>query len=123
MSCKNVCKLCPRLIISQAVTFAAGVLTVNLPAGAYVNGGKYCLVIAQTIPTTATITAPVEITIGDGTVTYPACGIRTRTKYATRVVTDATGGTFRLLGKPCCSPSYALTAIDGTDAVEGGAAG
>lgn len=133
MSCKNVCKLCPRLIISQAVTFAGGVLTVNLPAGAYVNSGKYCLVIAQTIPTTATITAPVEITIGDGTATYPlvdsccrpvtACGIRTRTKYATRVVTDATGGTFRLLGKPCCSPSYALTAIDGTDAVEGGAAG
>lgn len=131
MPCNNVCKLCDRLIISQAVTFADGVLTINLPAGSYNNRCKYCIVVAQTIPAAATITAPVEITIGDGTETYPlvdgccrpvtACGIRTRTRYATRVVTDATGGTFRLLGKPCCSPSYALAAIDGTAPAEGGA--
>ena len=130
---KNVCKLCPRFVISQAVTFADGVLTINIPAGSYANGCKYCLVIGQTIPAAATITAPVEITIGDGTETYPlvdgccrpvtACGLRTRTIYGTRVVTDATGGTFRLLGKPCCSPNYALAAIDGTAPVaEGGGA-
>lgn len=130
---KNACRLCPRFVISQAVTFAAGVLTINLPAGSYRNGCKYCLVIAQTIPTTATIAAPVEITIGDGTEAYPlvdgccrpvtACGLRTRTIYETRVVTDAAGGSFKMLGKPCCSPNYALTAIDGTaPAAEGGGA-
>lgn len=133
MACKAVCRLCDQLVISQAVTFTGGVLTINLPAGSYSNGCKYCLVIAQTIPAATTITAPVEITIGTGTETYPllgnccqqltACSIRTRTRYATKVVTDATGGSFRLLGRAACSPNYALTSIDGTAPAEGGAAG
>ena len=124
MACKNVCRLCDRLIISQAVTFAAGTLTINLPAGSYADGRKYCIVIAQTIPAETTITAPVVITIGDGTETYPltncacaqvvAASLRTRTRYAARVATTAAGGAFRLLGKPCCAPSNALAAIDGT---------
>ena len=132
MSCKPICKLCDKLIFSQAVTFAGGTLTVNLPAGSYQNGCKYCVVIAQTIPTTATIAAPVVFTIGTGTETYPlvnrccapviACGIRSRTRYSVVVATDAAGGTFKMLGKPCCSPDYALPAIDGTaPAAEGGA--
>lgn len=133
MACKAVCKLCDRLVISQAVTLAGGVLTINLPAGTYSNGCKYCIVVSQTIPAATTITAPVQITIGTGTETYPllgnccqqitACGIRTRTRYATRVVTDAAGGSFRLLGRACCSPNYALAGIDGTAPVtEGGGA-
>ena len=79
MSCKNVCKLCNRLVMIQ---------------------------------------------IGTGTTLYPlenrccaqitACGIRTRTKYATRVATSATGGVFKMLGNPACSPSNNLTAINGT---------
>ena len=132
MSCSNVCKLCDRLIISEAVTFAAGTLTINIPAGSYADGCKYCIVVAQTIPAATTITAPVVITIGTGTETYPlvnrccaqvtACAIRTRTKYSTVVSTDATGGTFKLLGKLCCSPNNTLPAIDGTaPAAEGGA--
>ena len=132
MSCKPICRLCDKLIFSQAVTFADGTLTVNLPAGSYQNGCKYCVVIAQTIPTTATIAAPVVFTIGTGTETYPlvnrccapvtACGIRSRTRYGVAVATDAAGGTFKMLGKPCCSPDYALAAIDGTaPAAEGGA--
>ena len=124
MACRNVCRLCDKLVISQAVTFAGGVLTINIPAGSYADGCKYCIVVAQTIPETATITAPVVITIGDGTVTYPltgcdcaqliACQIRTRTRYAVRVATTATGGTFKLLGRAACAPSNALTEIDGT---------
>lgn len=132
MACKNVCRLCDSLIISEAVTFAGGVLTVNIPAGSYNRGEKYCIVVAQTIPAATTITAPVVITIGDGTVEYPlvdrccaqvtACALRTRTRYATCVATDATGGTFKLLGKAACAPTNALTAIDGTaPAAEGGA--
>ena len=130
MSCSNVCKLCDRLIISQAVTFADGTLTVNLPAGSYGNGCKYCIVIAQAIPAATTITAPVVITIGDGTEEYPlvnkccapvtACAIRTRTRYATVVSTSATGGTFKMLGKGCCAPDNSLAAIDGTAPVAAG---
>ena len=112
------------MIISEAITFADGTLTINLPAGSYANGEKYCLVFAQTIPAATTITAPVVITIGDGTEEYPltnsccaqvtACAIRTRTKYSTIVSTSAVGGSFKLLGNPCCSPTNALAAIDGT---------
>lgn len=130
--CGYTQKLCDRLVLSQAVTFADGTLTINLPAGSYANGEKYCIVVAQAIPAATTITAPVVITIGTGTETYPlvnqccaqltACAIRTRTRYATRVATDAAGGTFKLLGKACCAPDNALAAIDGTaPAVEGGA--
>ena len=64
---RYVCKLCDRLVISQAVTFADGTLTINLPAGSYGDGCEYCIVVAQTIPDTTTITAPVVVTIGDGT--------------------------------------------------------
>ena len=97
---------------------------INLPAGAYQNCERYCIVVAQAIPEATTINAPVFITIGDGTELYPlnrcngvqatASGIRTRTRYATRVSTTATGGAFRLLGKICCYPTDNLTSIDGT---------
>ena len=123
------CKLCKRLVISQAVTFADGTLTINLPAGAYNNCEKYCIVVAQAIPAETTINAPVVITIGDGTVEYPlnnchcaqltACAIRTRTRYATVVSTTATGGAFKLLGRACCAPNNNLAAIDGTDPAGG----
>ena len=118
------CRLCDRLIISQAVTFTAPNLIINLPAGSYQNCERYCIVVAQTIPDATTINAPVFITIGDGTELYPlnqcngvqatASGIRTRTRYATKVTTTATGGAFRLLGKICCYPTDNLTSIDGT---------
>ena len=117
------CKLCDRLIISQAVTFTAPNLIINLPAGAYQNCERYCIVVAQAIPEATTVNAPVFITIGDGAVLYPlnrcngvqatASGIRTRTRYATKVTTTSTGGAFRLLGKICCYPTDNLTSIDG----------
>ena len=117
-------KLCRRLVLSQSVTFADGTLTVNLPAGSYANGERYCIVIAQAIPAETTIVAPVVFTIGEGTETYPlqnrccapvtACGIRTRMRYAAVVSTSPTGGVFKMLGSPACSPDYSLAAIDGT---------
>lgn len=121
---KYICRLCDRLVLSQAVTFADGTLTVNLPAGSYANGEKYCIVIAQAIPAATTITAPVVITVGAGTEEYPltnkccaqvtASALRTRTRYSTVVSTSASGGSFKLLGTPCCAPNNALAAIDGT---------
>lgn len=119
------CKLCNRLIISQAVTFTAPNLIINLPAGSYRACEKYCLVVAQAIPDATTLTAPVVVTIGTGTDQYPlttrngsqvtAAGIRTRTRYATCVNTTPTGGSFRLMGKVCCYPTDSLTALDGGD--------
>lgn len=130
MSCKPVCRLCDRLVFSQAITFADGTLTVNLPAGSYGSGCKYCIVLAQTIPAATTITAPVVITIGDGTEEYPltnrscaqvtACALRTRTRYSVVVSTGAASGSFRMLGRGCCAPDNRLRAIDGTALTEGG---
>lgn len=125
MACKNVCKLCDKLIISTAVTFTTGTgLIITIPAGAYNDNCKYCIVVAQSIPATTTISAPVFIQIGTGTQLYPvnkcdctqltACGIRTRTKYSMCVETTPTGGTFKLLGKPCCQPNNNLRSINGT---------
>ena len=113
MNCANVKRLCDRLIISTAVTFADGTLTINIPAGTYGNGCKYCIVIAQAIPAEATINAPVVITIGDGTTEYDlvncdcspvtACSINTRTRYSVIVSTNTTTGVFKLLGRLPCS--------------------
>lgn len=125
MACKDVCKLCDKLIISTAVTFTAGTgLIITIPAGSYLDGEKYCIVVAQTIPAETTITAPVYIQVGTGDQLYPltkcncaqvtACGVRTRTKYSTRVVTTPTSGSFRMLGKPCCTPDNDLASINGT---------
>lgn len=133
MACRNVCRLCQRLAISTAVEFTGGNLVITLPANSYNNGEKVCIVIAQTIPAETTINAPVVIQIGEGTEQYPlttrccaqvtACGVRTRTKYSTVVVTSATGGTFRMLGNPACSPNFALQSINGTAPAEAAANG
>lgn len=124
MACENVCKLCNKLIISDAVTYTAATnsLTIDIPAGTYYRGQKYCLVVAQAIPDTTTINALVYVSIGGDTTTlYPlvrcnctqvtACSIRTRTKYSTVVVTDSATGSFRLLGDVPCSPNSALASL------------
>lgn len=124
MSCKPVCHLCDKLVISQAVTFTGGNLIINLPANSFRSCDKVCIVVAQSIPATTTINAPVFVTIGAGTQQYPlvkkncrqvtACSIRTRTRYSACVETTPTGGLFRLLGNPCCAPNNNLTSINGT---------
>lgn len=113
MSCPTHKKLCNKLIISTSVAFTDGNLVINLPEGTYLNNEKYCIVVAQSIPAETTITAPVVITIGTDTTTYPllncnctnvtACAINTRTRYSTRVRTDISTGSFVLLGKVPCS--------------------
>lgn len=113
MSCSNCNRLCDHLIISDSVTFENNTLVINIPQGNYCDNGRYCIVVAQAIPDTTTITAPVEITIGSGTTTYPltycdctnvyACSINTRTRYCVRVRTDIGGGVFTMLRKLPCS--------------------
>lgn len=113
MSCPNIKQLCKRLVISESVTFNGASLIINLPAGSYNNNEKYCIVIAQNIPETTTITAPVVVTIGTDTTTYPlvncdctnveACFINRRTRYSVCVHTNIGTGVFKLLGKTPCS--------------------
>ncbi|MCQ2979544.1 MAG: hypothetical protein MJ245_07095 [Clostridia bacterium] len=116
MACINKCRLCNNLVISTAVTFTADTLTIDLPAGNYQDGQKYCIVIAQTIPDTTTINSPVVFTIGGvATPTYPfinpdgtpilASQIRTRRLYPTRVNTSVQTGVFRYIGD--CLPNTA----------------
>ena len=124
MACKNVCKLCDKLILSQSISFVGGNLVVNLPTGSYSNKCKYCIVLAQAIPTATTINAPVVFTIGTGTQQYPlvnkccrpvtACGVRTRTKYSICVETTPTSAVFKMLGNPCCQPNNDLRSVNGT---------
>ena len=107
MSCKNVCRLCPNLVISTAVAFDGTSLNITIPDNGYRRGEKVCIVVAQAIPATTIISAPVNIVVGGST--FPllrynctqatACEIRTRTRYSTCVVTNTTTGAFRLLGK------------------------
>ena len=133
MSCNNVKRLCDRLIISAAVTFADGTLTINLPDGVYGNRQKYCIVVAQNIPEETTITAPVVITIGDDTTEYPlmncdctsvfACSINRRTRYSVCVYTDIASGVFKLLGKIPCSRCVDNLAALPAPAADGGAVG
>jgi hypothetical protein len=120
--CNKNCSICPNIVISDAVTFAAGTLTIDIPANSFKDGQRLCLIVAQTIPDATTITAPVVITIGgDATVTYPlvrcdcaavtASAIRTRTRYPLKVSTSATGAVFKVLGGLSCAPSNTLASI------------
>lgn len=112
MACKDVGCLCNHLVFSQAVTFTDGVLIINLPQQAYENKEKYCIVVAQDIPTETTIASTVAITIGTSDVQYPlvnsnctnvnASQITTRTRYATRVFTNIQSGVFKLLANLNC---------------------
>ena len=127
MSCnKNCNRLCPNLIISTAVTLTTVIgtdtLLINIPEGTYKNGCKYCIVVAQSIPSTATINMPVAISIGGDTATvYPltnrccaqvtACAIRTRTRYPVCISTSATGGSFKVLSGLSCAPNNALASL------------
>lgn len=131
------CRLCPNIVISTAVTVitidGVDTLVIDIPAGFYPNNRRICLIVAQTIPTTATINMPVAISIaGDTSVVYPilncdctpvtACAIRTRTKYGLYLSTTATSAMFKTVRKLLCYPTEVLPAIPApTTTTEGGA--
>ena len=119
MECVKNCKLCNKFILSQSVTFSGGNLIVNLPQNVYGNCQKYCIVLAQSIPTNTTINAPVVFTIGTETTQYPfvncdctpvlASQVRTRRVYPTRINTAVNSGVFKYIGK-CPLPCRATVA-------------
>lgn len=124
-------KLCCNLVISDSVSVitvdGVDTLVIDIPLRTYKNCGRYEIVVAQTIPATATINMPVAISIGGVTTTvYPlvrcdcsqvtACAIRTRTKYPVVVSTDATSGVFKVLRGLMCSPNNRLASLPVADA-------
>lgn len=127
MNCNNNCKICNKIVISTAVTVitvdGTDTLVIDLPAGStFLNGCKYCIVVAQAIPATATINMPVAFSIGgDTTTVYPfincncvqvtACGVHSRTKYPVCVLTSTTSGVFRSLRHLRCYPADNLLSI------------
>ena len=123
------CQLCKNLVISSSITIVTvdgtDTLVIDIPAGVYADCQRVCLVLAQTIPTTATIATPVAISVGgDTTTVYPvvkcdctpvtACALRTRRKYPLKVNTTPTSAVFKSLGKLSCQPNSNLSSIGGT---------
>jgi hypothetical protein len=129
------CRLCKNAVISQSVTLVTvdGVdtLVIDIPAGFYADKCRYCVIVAQNLPTNTPITAPVSISIGgDTTTVYPvvncdcsqvtACGIRARTKYGLILNTSATSGVFKSVKKICCRQDT-LSVIPAPTTTGGGA--
>lgn len=125
-NCVKDCRICRNIVISTSVTVVTidgtDTLIIDVPTGVYLDKCKICLIVAQTIPTTATIGMPVAISIGgDTTTVYPivncdcsqitACGIRTRTKYALRINTSSTGAVFKAINPIRCYPNETLASI------------
>lgn len=122
----NCYRLCNNLVISDSVTVVTvdgtDTLVIDVPATTFADGCRYEIVVAQTIPDTATINMPVAISIGgDTTTVYPlvrcdcaqitACAIRTRTKYPVLVATNAIGGVFKVLRRLPCYPNNRLRTL------------
>lgn len=118
--CIRNCQLCKNFIISTAINFdpATNSVIIDLPANSYSNNCEYCIVLAQSIPDSATLNSIVVFTIGGGVTQYPfvnrdctpiyASQLRTRRLYKTRVNTAVNTGIFKYIGK-CCLPSNATT--------------
>lgn len=121
MACSTSCRLCKNLVISTAVAYDATTNTLNItiPNNGYQNCDKVCIVVAQTIPATTTISALVYIFVGASSFPLLRCNgsqvtaseIRTRTRYSTIVVTNTVSGAFRLTGKLCYSAPANLTVL------------
>lgn len=124
--CKNSCNECPNKVFSSSVTVTtvAGTdtLVIDVPLQSFRNCQKGCIVIIQNIPTTATVSMPVAISIGgDTTVVYPvvncncsqvvACSLRTRRRYPFKVVTTPTGAVFKINKNLSCAPNNNLLTI------------
>lgn len=121
----RVMRIDPRNIPVETLTFAADVLTLNIPQRSYSSGCPYFLRIEDEIPAATTIGSTVVITIGTGTVEYPlvdcngapvtAEQLRSGYSYPVSVVSSGTAGAFRILAPLCYSRLSTAFSIDGTD--------
>jgi hypothetical protein len=117
------CEICPRIVITNSVTFSGGILNINIPAGTYYDDATYCILVAQTVPTSATIGSSVFVTVGSGTQQYQlvdcegapvtACKIGKRHVYPVRVETTPTTAVFKMT-RNCCCVNRDLSGVNGT---------
>lgn len=128
----RILRIDPRSITPEAITFADGTLTINLPQWTYTSGCPYFLRLIGVIPEETTIGAEVVITIGTGTVEYPlldcngvqvtAERLRTGYSYPVAVVGSGANGAFKILAPMVFRKFNAAVSLDGTDpTTEGGA--
>lgn len=142
MSCNYMCnRLCNNLIISNSITVVTidgtDTLVIDIPSSTYRLGEVFCIITAQSIPSTATVTMPVAISIGgDTTNVYPlvcsrtclqavACQVNARRKYKVVVSTDTTSGVFKAicgLNSYCAEVLPSLPVVAGTAVGAGGSA-
>lgn len=118
-------KICDNIIISDSVTVTDGSVYIDVPERTFSNCEKVSLVVAQNIPDTATVNAPVYITIGGVTTTlYPliACNgstvtasmVKPRNKYSLVVIITGENGLFKLTCPICGQNSNNLSVIPAT---------
>lgn len=123
--CTISCNECCRKIFTDGVSIVTiddiDTLVIDIPQQSFTNLQRGCIVITQTIPTTATLAMPVAISIGgDTTVTYPvvSCSglqvtapmLRARRRYPFKVFTNTVSGSF-VFKNLCCAPNTALVTI------------
>lgn len=121
----RIMRIDPRSVTEDSITFAAGVLTINVPQRVYSAGCPYFLRLVDEIPAETTIGSEVVITIGTGTVEYPLLGcngvaltaenLRSGYSYPMTVVSNNTTGAFKLLAPIRHSKCGSAFSIDGTD--------
>lgn len=118
MSCNRECSnLCPNLIISTSVSIVTvggtDTLLINIPLRTFNNKEKFCLIVAQDIPATATRYMPVALTIGGVTTTvYPLVrcncapvtqdAIETHKRYPMRININGSTANVRVLSGLRC---------------------
>lgn len=125
MSRYKVMRIDPRSVTAETLTFAADVLTINVPQRTFAAGCVYFLRIEDEIPPETTIGADVVITIGTGTVEYPlldcngvqitAERLRSGYSYPIVLVNSGANGAFKVQGPlRYCRNSSGFT-VDGTE--------
>lgn len=112
--CNNKCsRVCRYLVYSEASAVTGGNLIVDLPEITYRDCNKFCLVLTQALPDTATVNMPVFVTVGeDTTTTYPlvdctglqvtASMITTRCRYPVIRVTNGVSTVFKIQRNLSC---------------------
>ena len=114
------CRVCNNLVISTSVAISGTEMVITIPEATYTNNQKLCILIAQTIPASAT-PLPVVIQITGNTATIPfrtICGhnvysdqLRTRTIYPIYAATDSQTFVYRLKERclPCTNYAFSDT--------------
>lgn len=129
MSKYKVMRIDPRSVTEETLTFAAGVLTINVPQRSFSAGCPYFLRIVDPIPAETTIGAAVVITIGTGTVEYPlldcnggqvtAERLRTGYSYPIELIESGTTGAFQVQAPLRYCRTTGAFMVDGTEGGDG----